>query len=1788
MRRVYGALFTFVVIALATFVGFQNVQADNAVFTFVSASTASCNVGGNGGSIAITWDNNNNGGDVLTIYRSDVSGGVAGGADGGPWTQIAVIGGNDPRLSPSNAANPVTFFDVSSNFVIGQTYYYKMYETHQGNVSPTLAYGQLVFGYVNGVPHCLAPTTTTLNQPSVNAGDKTVSLTATVTYGNNQLVPSGTVVLKIFDTTTSPAQLLASTTITIDQNNPDPVSATLNIGDGGFNANHTYQTEADYSDGSTYGMSVGYGTIAVGKNPTQLTVTPVSVPYGTPTIPLSAVLVDVHDPTCLTANPQTCAPVSGATVSFTLVGSPVCGGSLPACPTTDSNGTASITVPLPSSITAGDYGTGIGASAAATNTTGPSNATGDLTITPVGATVGVTGSPNPSSFNQSVIFTATVTGVGGGAIPTGTVSFYDGGSCDTPGTTLASGVVLDGTGTAATGGITSLAVGSHSIVACFSGDVNYGAAPGSTTQTVNSDTTTTSVPSPTITYGNDGSITVTVTSDHGGTPTGSVVLSVKGNPLPSQNLVAGSTTFTITKPLVGTYPLSATYTPADSSFAGSSGTGTLQVNKADVTVTVASDSPNVFNNNLGINVQTSDFGQAVTLTVGATSTGGTPTGTITVQVFTDYDGLIPFNPPITATSTYNANNCACWPQIGPIYNLPIGGPRKVVASYSGDANFNTGTASLTHQVVKDPTTTVVTSSSTNNTSTYGDFVTLTATVTGNPPASGPSGFQPTAAPSGVVAFWDASAGATCANLGGSTSLGVADAPLQAASGSSSTATKTMPGNFLSAGSHNILACYVGDTNYGSSGGSVTQTVNPFALTVSAGTYSGTYDGQSHALSACAVSPANNPDSLTCTNNPVGPVGPDATNGAQTVTPTLSGPTTNYNVTTNNGSYSIAPRAVTITAGSYGPAAYDGNAHALSACGSSDPTFVTCTNSPVGPVGPDFGSGTVTPTAVYGQGNANDYTITANDGSWSIAKRAVTITAGSYGPAAYDGNAHALSACGSSDPTFVTCTNSPVGPVGPDFGSGTVTPTAVFGKGNSNDYTITANNGSWSITALAVTLTAGSYSGTYDGQSHSPSPCLSSNALLSCTNDPSSVGPGYGSGSVTPTPNYGNAVAADFSITSKPGSWSIAKATLTVSAGSYSGTYDGSAHPLSACTVSPANNPDGVTCTNTPAGPVGPDYGSGTVVPSISGSTSNYSVTINNGSWSIAKLGVTITGGSYSGTFDGNAHSLTCTSSAPSFVTCSNSPSSVTNVGSGSVVPSVSGYLSGSIASDFTVSPVNGAWSITAYPDPVTITITTDKGNASGVPTVQYSDLVGISVSMPILGGIKPLNPLGPNPPAVCIVNGVTPDACVQVSIGAQVFTVPMSVQGVNLAGSISNQQLFDAPGSQPVTLILGNGVNNLSQLNTDYSLVVSYVPNNGTPAASLNVNVRQEDALVTYTGNDYFAVPPTQTTVNIPVSYTLQDATATATNSGIWDAYAGDITKTFTVSISLSGQYYDPAALKLSNFSSSCSGVPVGAVLGAVDPTNGLPSTATTGSCTLSGVPVNGSYQLTITPDNNSYYTFPSGIGDAVVTIGTSNGGGGFITGGGYQTASYLNSLSNLHVAPKTVLGTLATKTNFGFTAKYNKSGSNLQASVNIITRTTCMDTKTAATLGYPSYAPHPGDDGLCVYQIKSNKVISMSDTPYSATGPGYGVLVVGANIQDVTQSTTQGLMGGGTLQLVMYDNAEPGAGKDTITFQVTDNKGNLWFSSSWNGTTTQIFNGSQTKSTVYAPVINGGNLQVH
>jgi hypothetical protein len=223
---------------------------------------------------------------------------------------------------------------------------------------------------------------------------------------------------------------------------------------------------------------------------------------------------------------------------------------------------------------------------------------GGQTVIPSSSTTTMTAvnsALSPSVFGQSVLFTATITANGGSGTPSGTVQFaIDGSQAGGP-------VNVSGSGGVATASFStaSLAAGTHSVTASYSGDATFLGSSGSFTQTVNQASTNTAVSSSAnpSTVGQMVTFTATMSaqSPGSGTPTGSVQFQINGSPVGSPVSASGSggvvtASFTTTFSLANTFVITANYS-GDANFAGSNGSFTQTVqtgstSSANVTVTL--------------------------------------------------------------------------------------------------------------------------------------------------------------------------------------------------------------------------------------------------------------------------------------------------------------------------------------------------------------------------------------------------------------------------------------------------------------------------------------------------------------------------------------------------------------------------------------------------------------------------------------------------------------------------------------------------------------------------------------------------------------------------------------------------------------------------------------------------------------------------------------------------------------------------------------------------------------------------------------------------------------------------------------------------------------------------------------------------------------------------------------------------------------------------------------------------------------------------------------------------
>jgi hypothetical protein len=167
-------------------------------------------------------------------------------------------------------------------------------------------------------------------------------------------------------------------------------------------------------------------------------------------------------------------------------------------------------------------------------------------------TTALISSQNPSSFNQSVTFTATVSAEFSGT-PTGSVTFKNG-------TTTLKTVTLSGGVAKLT--TTTLAVGTESITAVYNGNSSLlTSTSGALSQVVNQASTTATLASSLnpSNFGQSVTFTAKVSAQFGGTVTGTVTFMDGTTSLATVNLGSGVARFTTSTLAKGTHNITATY-----------------------------------------------------------------------------------------------------------------------------------------------------------------------------------------------------------------------------------------------------------------------------------------------------------------------------------------------------------------------------------------------------------------------------------------------------------------------------------------------------------------------------------------------------------------------------------------------------------------------------------------------------------------------------------------------------------------------------------------------------------------------------------------------------------------------------------------------------------------------------------------------------------------------------------------------------------------------------------------------------------------------------------------------------------------------------------------------------------------------------------------------------------------------------------------------------------------------------------------------------------------------------
>ncbi len=240
-------------------------------------------------------------------------------------------------------------------------------------------------------------------------------------------------------------------------------------------------------------------------------------------------------------------PVTPGTVTFTE-------GTTALATNVALNGSGQATFTTTTPLAVGDHT--ITATFNGTTNFATSSGTVTQTVNQIATTTALASSPNPSTFDQAVTFTATVTG-GGNPVTPGTVTFRDG-------ATVLATIALDGTGEA-TFTTTALAVGDHTITATFNGNTNFATSTSTPlTQTVNPIVTTTALASSDTTINFGEAVTFTATVTGGGNPVTVGTVTFRDGAIVLATIAldgSGQATFTTSTPplAVGTHLIKATF-----------------------------------------------------------------------------------------------------------------------------------------------------------------------------------------------------------------------------------------------------------------------------------------------------------------------------------------------------------------------------------------------------------------------------------------------------------------------------------------------------------------------------------------------------------------------------------------------------------------------------------------------------------------------------------------------------------------------------------------------------------------------------------------------------------------------------------------------------------------------------------------------------------------------------------------------------------------------------------------------------------------------------------------------------------------------------------------------------------------------------------------------------------------------------------------------------------------------------------------------------------------------------
>lgn len=527
----------------------------------------------------------------------------------------------------------------------------------------------------------------------------------------------------------------------------------------------------------------------------------------------------------------------------------------------------------------------------------------------------------------------------------------------------------------------------------------------------------------------------------------------------------------------------------------------------------------------------------------------------------------------------------------------------------------------------------------------------------------------------------------------------------------STATATSP-----VGTYPIVSTLVDPTaklgNYAVTSSNGTLTVNPAPLSVTAASTTRIY-GDPNPTFTGTITGIRNGDNITATYSSTATAASPV--GTYPIVPALIDPAGrlgNYTVSINNGTLTVSPALLTVTA-----------ANATRAFGAPNPVFtgtlvgvkngdnITATFASAATATSPVGTYPIVPALADPTGKLTNYTVVSNNGILTVTGASLTVTVDNASRLYGDANpVFTGTITGIQNGDNITATYASIADPTSPVGTYAIVPTLVDPTGKLSNYSVIVNNGILTVTPAPLSVTVDNAIRLYGD----PNPAFTGTIIGLKNNDNitaayASAGPAspIGTYPITATLVDPTAKAGNYTVTFVNATLTVNPAPLSVSAANASRFY-GDPNPAFTGTITGIKNGDNITASYSTTATAASAPGTYPIVPALvdpTGKLSNYTVTaVNNGTLTVNPAPLTVTAANASrlygdpnpaltGTITGIRNGDAITASYSTLATPASS------AGSYAIVPTLSDPT-GKLA-NYTVVSNNGI--LTVNPAPLTVT-----------------------------------------------------------------------------------------------------------------------------------------------------------------------------------------------------------------------------------------------------------------------------------------------------------------------------------------------------------------------------------------------------------------------------------------------------------------------------------------------------